>query len=450
MRSIRTRRLLQRANSSAISHNATLRYTNGVIRDVSCGHGNAEHYPDTLIVPALANAHDHGRGLKTSAYGAFDAAVETWVPATYTLPRLDAYVIAALAFARMARAGVTSIVHCHLSSDPASLIAAAGQVARAAQDVGVRVAFVVPLRDRNRLGYGADEAILAYMEPGDHDAIAARWLKPTPSISAQLDAVETIASRCENPFFSVQYGPVGMEWCSDALLSEVANAANNSERRVHMHLLESRYQRAWSDRQYPEGPVARLEKLGMLSPRLTVAHGVWLRAEEIAMLAAHGLTISLNTSSNLRLKSGVAQLQTMKTAGLSFAIGLDSLALDDDDDMLRELRLTHLLHAGLGFDEHLTREDIFHAGSAGGACAVCGERSFGQLTSGMLADFIVLNYRKLAPDIPPSLDDTFRSSSRGRGRRTLQRFLPPAGKSFGMARCAASTRICCGMSWEGN
>jgi len=138
----------------------------------------------------------------------------------------------------------------------------------------------------------------------------------------------------------------------------------------------------------------------MLSPRLTVAHGVWLRAEEIAMLAAHGVTISLNTSSNLRLKSGVAQLQTMKTAGLSLAIGLDSLALDDDDDMLRELRLTHLLHAGLGFDEHLTREDIFHAGSAGGACVVCGERSFGQLTSDTLADFIVLNYRKLASDIP--------------------------------------------------
>jgi len=122
------------------------------------------------------------------------------------LPCIDAYVIAALAFARMARAGVTSIVHCHLSSDPASLIVAAEEVARAAQDVGLRVAFVVPLRDRNRLGYGADEAILAYMEPGDLDAIAARWLKPIPSISAQLDAVETIASRCENPFFSVQYG----------------------------------------------------------------------------------------------------------------------------------------------------------------------------------------------------------------------------------------------------
>lgn len=67
--SIRTRRLLQRANSSAISHNATLRYADGLIQDVAFCDERAP-FPDTLIVPALANAHDHGRGLKTSAYGA--------------------------------------------------------------------------------------------------------------------------------------------------------------------------------------------------------------------------------------------------------------------------------------------------------------------------------------------------------------------------------------------
>ena len=86
--SIRTRRLLQRANSSTISHDATLRYADGLIQDVTSSNEQAA-FPDTLIVPALANAHDHGRGLKTSAYGAFDTAVEAWVPATYTLPRLD-------------------------------------------------------------------------------------------------------------------------------------------------------------------------------------------------------------------------------------------------------------------------------------------------------------------------------------------------------------------------
>ena len=405
---IRTRRLLQRTNSSAISHDATLRYAGGLIQDVAFSDQRAP-FPNTMIVPALANAHDHGRGLKASAYSAFDTAVEAWVPATYTLPRLDPYVIAALAFARMARAGITSVVHCHLSTDQPSLIAAAEDVARAARDVGIRVAFVVPLRDRNRLGYGADEAILAHMAPADIGAITSRWLRPIPAISTQLDMVAAIARACENSRFTVQYGPVGMEWCSDALLTEVATAAAASNRRVHMHLLESRYQRSWTDREYAEGPVARLAKLGLLSPRLTVAHGVWLRPEENKLLAGHGVTVSINTSSNLRLKSGIAPLAAMKAAGLPFAIGLDSLALDDDDDILRELRLAHLLHGGLGFDMEITREDIFHAGSATGACAVCGERHFGQLAKGTPADFIVLDYEKLAADIPQALDEPFRT-----------------------------------------
>jgi cytosine/adenosine deaminase-related metal-dependent hydrolase len=406
---VRTRRLLQRADSSVISPDATLHYANGLIREVSSGSSTAADYPDTLIVPALANAHDHGRGLKTSAYGAFDTAVEAWVPATYTLPRLDPYVIAALAFARMARAGITSVVHCHLSSDQASLTAAAVDVARAARDVGVRVAFVVPLRDRHRLGYGADDAILAHMEPGDIDAITWRWLKPIPEIATQLDTVDQIASRCANSRFTVQYGPVGLEWCSDALLTEVAKASIASDRRVHMHLLESRYQREWTDREYQEGPIGRLARLGLLSERLTVAHGVWLRPDENRMLAGHGVTVSVNTSSNLRLKSGIARLAEMKQAGLSFAIGLDSLALDDDDDILRELRLAYLLHGGLGFDTPITRENIFHAGSAVGACTVCGEHHHGRLIEGAAADFIVVDYRRLAADIPPMLDHAFQT-----------------------------------------
>src|SRR3954447_13075562 len=130
---IRTRRLLQQAGSPTISADATLQFEGGEIRSVTFGAATpaaTEPFPDTLIVPALSNAHDHGRGLKTSAYGAFDTAVEAWVPATYTIPRVDAYALAGLAFARMARAGITSVVHCHLSADPASLLTAAKAVSQ--------------------------------------------------------------------------------------------------------------------------------------------------------------------------------------------------------------------------------------------------------------------------------------------------------------------------------
>lgn len=407
MTSIRTNYLLRSVSPVTIDRNVTLHVDGATIASVASDPASDTAYPDTLIIPALANAHDHGRGLKTLAYGAFDTAVEAWVPATYTLPPLDPYLVAALAFARMARAGITSIVHCHVSSGGISLLTAAEAVARAARDVGVRVAFVVPLRDRHRLGYGADAAILAHMAATDVEAITARWLKPIAPIAEQLDMVDRIAERCESPSFSVQCGPVGMEWCSDDLLRQVAARANQSGRRIHMHLLETQYQRQWTDRHYTEGPVQRLAELGLLSERLTVAHGTWLRPDESEILARHNVTVSINTSSNLRLKSGIAPLSSIKAARLRFAIGLDALALDDDDDILRELRLTHLLHGGTGFDRQITREDVFDAGSHTGACAICGPGPAGELAAGAPADFIVLNYAKISADLHAALDEPF-------------------------------------------
>lgn len=368
--------------------------------------GPGQGDPDTIVVPALANAHDHGRGLRPMAYGVEDGPVEAWVPATYTHPRLDPYLVAVVAFARMARSGIASVVHCHLSAEPDRLAAAARAVARAAGDVGIKVAFVVPLRDRNRLGYGPDDAILACLDPADRAAVAERWLRPIPALARQLAVFDEIAASCESPTFRVQYGPIGVEWCSDALLAEVARRSEASGRRVHMHLLETVYQRAWTDARYPGGVVARLDELGLVSSRLTVAHGTWLRPDEAARLARGGATVSVNTSSNLRLRSGIAPVPEFRRARLAWAIGLDALALDDDDDMWREMRLTQLLHAGRGFEAGLQPGEVFQACRLGG-CRACGFEGGGPLAEGSPADLVVLDWPRLASDLHLGLHQPF-------------------------------------------
>jgi cytosine/adenosine deaminase-related metal-dependent hydrolase len=343
--------------------------------------------PGILALPALANAHDHGRGLRPSAYGVADDAVEFWVPGTYTLPPLDPYLVAAVALGRMAASGTER------------LIAEADAVARAAREIGVRVAFVVPLRDRNRLGYGDDDAILAHMDEGCRAAVAAQFRRPLPAIDAQLAAVEEIAARCAGPLFHVQYGPIGAEWCSDALLARVAEAAARSGLRVHMHLLESPIQRRWADAAYPGGLVRHLDALGLLSPQLAVAHGVWLRPEDCALLAERGVTVSVNSTSNLRLRSGIAPMAAIRAARLGFALGMDSLSLDDDEDMLRELRLAFRLHRGFGLDDTLNPAGLFDAAMRCGACVVSGAEGFGAVTPGCPADLLLLDYDAMSADM---------------------------------------------------
>ena len=49
------------------------------------------------------------------------------------------------------------------------------------------------------------------------------------------------------------------------------------------------YQRQWADANYPGGVVRMLDDIGLLSPRLTLAHCVWARPEELELLAERGV-----------------------------------------------------------------------------------------------------------------------------------------------------------------
>jgi cytosine/adenosine deaminase-related metal-dependent hydrolase len=172
-----------------------------------------------------------------------------------------------------------------------------------------------------------------------------------------------------------------------------------------MHLLETRYQRDWADTNFPDGIVKYLDTIGLLSPRLTLAHCAFARPEELALLAERGATISVNTSSNLHLRSGIAPLAEMMRQGCRVALGLDGATLDEDDDALREMRLADLLHGGTGFRVDVTREQILNAALVNGRRSVTHEEEGGMLTAGAPADILLLDWNRLDADrLRPDLD----------------------------------------------
>ena len=260
---------------------------------------------------------------------------------------------------------------------------------------------------KNRPGYGpaAEHEILGKFEPKDADAVRARWLRPPRSVAEQIALVEEIAARCESDLFQVQFGPASVERCSDKLLEGIARASELSGRKVHMHLLESRYVRQWADRAYPGGVINHLKSIGLLTSRLTVAHGTWLRPDECGVLAQHGVVVSVNTSSNLRLRSGIAPVSELRDAGVSFGIGLDALALDDDDDIFREMRLTRLLHQGVGFDRKLRRAEMLAAATRNGVRAVSTEPMLGEIAVGAPPDLLALRLGRITRDLVANLYD---------------------------------------------
>jgi cytosine/adenosine deaminase-related metal-dependent hydrolase len=369
---------------------------NGLIASIELSASAA--FPRLLAMPALANAHDHARPLSPTSFGGAGKPLETWLLRLGAMPSIDPYLGALAAFGRAARGGAASVMaHYTRAHGPMPLVDEAREIARAAADVGIRVTLAMFMRDRNPLVYGPSGAVFDTM-PAEHRAtIEATFVNPPLSAAEQVARVEAIAAAVESPTFSVQFGPNGPQWCSDELLTAIAEASARTGRRIHMHLLETIYQRAFADRAYPEGIVPHLRDIGLLSERLTLAHCVHARPDELDLIAEAGAVIATNPSSNLHLASGIAPIGEAIRRGCRVALGIDGSAFDEDDDVLREMRLGHFLHGGWGLESHIDRAPWLETIVANGRFAN-GAPGAGALRVGEPADMLVLDLDRLDRD----------------------------------------------------
>jgi cytosine/adenosine deaminase-related metal-dependent hydrolase len=352
-----------------------------------------------FVLPALVNAHDHGRPVRSSSIGAGNKPLEAWLHYLALFPAVDPYAAAIVALSRAALGGAGTVMnHYTRVQGQTDLPTEVAAVARAAAEVGVRVGFAVSMRDRNPLVYGPSEPILAKLPAQVRGEIEQRLLRSPLSPADSVDLVEAVAAAAAGPMFDVQYGPNGVQWCTEAMLEAIAEASHRTGRRIHMHLLESRYQRARADSAYPDGIVKYLDAIGLLSPRLTLAHCVWARPDELALLAERGVTIVVNSSSNLHLRSGIAPVARMVATGCRIALGIDGKAFDEDDDALRELRLAHLLHTGAGFAIGVSREQMLQIAFANGRKSVTNLDDGGTIGPGTPADLLLLDWAAIDDD----------------------------------------------------
>jgi cytosine/adenosine deaminase-related metal-dependent hydrolase len=376
--------------------NVVLRHDNSVISEIS-RRASPESGPRALVLPAFINAHDHARPT-ASSFGALGMPLESWILRSALGTPVDPYLTAACALARSARAGCAAMmVHYTRPSGTMPLVEEAKAIARAAADVGIRIAFALAVRDQNPVVYGDEEAVLSGLSRDDRSTIEQMFIRAPMSPKAYVELTDAIAAAIAGPKVDVQLGPAGVQWCSKPLLEAVAENSAQTGRRIHMHLLETIYQRAWADQHFPDGIVGYLRDIGFLSERLTLAHCIHARPEEIEMIAESGARIVTNFSSNMHLRSGLAPIAAAHQCGCAIAVGVDGLALDEDDDVLREMRLVQMMHGGLGFRRTWTASEFFGLAIANGRKAT-GAPGTGALVPGAPADFVTIDLDRLDRD----------------------------------------------------
>jgi cytosine/adenosine deaminase-related metal-dependent hydrolase len=387
---------LFRGADRGLADNVVLKHDKGFITEIVESAAPATG-PRSLVIPAFVNAHDHARPT-ASSFGALGMPLESWILRSALGTPVDPYLTAVSALARSARAGCAAMmIHYTRPSGAMPLLEEAKAIARAAADVGIRIAFAIAVRDQNPVVYYDSEPILSKLSADDRKTIEQLFVRAPMSPKDYIDLTDAIAAAIAGPKIDVQLGPAGVQWCSKPLLEAVAENSAHTGRRIHMHLLETVYQRAWADQNFPQGIVRYLRDIGFLSERLTLAHCIHARPDELEMIAASGARIVTNFSSNMHLRSGLAPIAAAHRCGCRIAVGVDGLALDEDDDALREMRLVQMMHGGLGFRRTWTPSEFFGLAVRNGRNAT-GAPGTGELVLGAPADFVTIDLDRLDRD----------------------------------------------------
>jgi cytosine/adenosine deaminase-related metal-dependent hydrolase len=199
------------------------------------------------------------------------------------------------------------------------------------------------------------------------------------------------------PRVRIQLAPANLHWCSDAALTMLGDLSRRYDAPMHMHLVETAFQKEYARRRGGGTAVEYVERFGLLGPKLTLGHGVWLNEADIDKVAEAGACICHNCSSNFRLRSGLAPLNVFEAKGINVGIGIDEAGINDDRDMLQEMRMVLRVHRTPGIDDDvLTIAQVFNMATRGGAATTAFGPQIGRIAPGMAADLLLIDWDQIS------------------------------------------------------
>jgi len=191
--------------------------------------------------------------------------------------------------------------------------------------------------------------------------------------------------------------------CMEALLRGCAEAAADKGTVVHTHAAEQAEERQAVRELLGDDDVAVLARLGITGERAVLAHGVQLTSEEMRQLAAAKTRVVHCPSSNLKLGSGIAQVQALRDAGVVVGIGADGAPCNNNLDGWLEMRLAALLAKFRSGTSSLPARAVLQMATLDGARIMGMAGTIGSLEVGKRADIVVVRVDGVhaAPAIDP-------------------------------------------------
>ena len=312
-----------------------------------------------LVLPGLVNAHAHAAMTFVRGYGD-DMPLMDWLT-TRIFPieaRLEPDITrlaSLLGHAEMLSHGITACMDMYIFEDA---------VFDAARTAGLRLV--------------GGEAVFAF------SSAACR------NYHEALEATRRLHERSSSRLRTA-LNPHSVYTTDSEILAACRRLALELDMPLHIHLAETADECALCEQRTGLRPVAYCQSLGLFDVPATIAHGVHLNKDEIAILADKNVCVAHNPSSNMKLASGIAPVPDMLAAGLDVGLGTDGPASNNQLNIFAEMRQAALLHK-ISDPTALPAQTVLDMATIHGAACLHWPE-LGRLRQGGPADLVGMNMR---------------------------------------------------------
>jgi 5-methylthioadenosine/S-adenosylhomocysteine deaminase len=288
-----------------------LRATNGLIAEIG-----PDVFPQpgdylidaarAILTAPLINGHTHAAMTLFRGYGD-DLPLMRWLeekiwPIERKLEPADVYWGTRLACLEMIRTGTVRFWDMYWHAPAA---------ARAVADAGMRATVAAPLIDIDGRSERMREGAMRTLDE----------LSDTPD---RIDA---------------GLAPHAIYTVSEDSLRWIAELAADRGIPVQIHLSETEQEVIDCVAAHGVRPARYLDRVGLLSPRTVLAHGVWLDDDELELIAERGATVVTNPVANLKLAVGaVFPYPAARAAGVQVGLGTDGPGSNNSLDLFSDMK----------------------------------------------------------------------------------------------------------------
>ncbi len=342
-----------------------------------------------LVMPGLNVAHAHS--FAQLFKGVFDGRpLDVWIldtnapPLGWAASPRQCYLRTVLGAAELIRYGATTVWD-DLFLGPDQL----DTFFNAYRDSGMRAVITATMYDKqlpDRSLFLRDSLPENLLEP----LLKEKIISPTEWMQFSEEIIQKWHGRDGRLSFAVSAAwPQGN---SDELLLRSSDLSNRYDLPFVTHVLETKIQQVTGEVFYGKSIVKHLLDLGVLTPRTSIVHGIWLTDDDIQILADHQVSVLHNPCSNLILGSGLMPLRKLRDAGINIALGLDE-GIQTQWNPFEMVRTAALMHkiSDPDYSQWTTSSEILSMATRGSARSELLQNEIGTLAEGMKADVILLN-----------------------------------------------------------